>query len=243
MFSIFKKEVNLFLSSLVGYIAVAIFLLGTGLFLWVFNDYSVIEYGYSDLSVFFRMAPYVFLFLIPAITMRTLAEEQQTGTLELLITRPLSNWQIILGKYLACLFLVALAILPTLIYYLSVYELGFPKGNLDKGASWGAYLGLFFLGSAFCSIGLFTSALTKNQIVAFLLAFFTCAFFFEAFSSIARFDLFFGKTDTIIEAIGINYHYDSLSKGLISSRDLIYFASFSGFFLYLSKVVMERNQQ
>ena len=240
MLSIFFKEINVFLSSLIGYLAIGVFLLVTGLFLWVFPDYSVIGYGFSSLEGFFRMAPYVFLFLIPAITMRMFAEEIQSGTIELLHTRPLSDWQIILGKYLACVALIALAILPTLVYYYSVHELGSPRGNLDQGATWGSYLGLLLLGSVFAAIGLFASSITSNQIVAFLLAFFFCAFFYEAFSSLARLEVFFGRRDAFVEALGINYHYASISRGLVDSRDLLYFGSIIGAFLFATKTALLR---
>lgn len=242
MISIFKKEVNLFLSSLIGYIAIGIFLIATGLFLWVFPDYSVITYGFSDLGAFFGMAPYVFLFLIPAITMRTFAEETQTGTMELLFTRPLSDWEIILGKYFACVFLVLLSILPTFIYYYSISELGMPKGNLDVGATWGSYLGLFGLGAVFVSIGLFCSSLTNNQIIAFLLGLFLCGFFYDAFASIARLPIFYGSSDAIVEALGINYHYASISRGLVDSRDVIYFVTMIIAFLACTKFVIEKRK-
>jgi ABC-2 type transport system permease protein len=242
MFSIFKKEVNLFLSSLIGYISIAVFLLGTGLFVWFFPDYSIIDYGTATLEPFFRMAPYILLFLIPAITMRTFAEEMQVGTFELLATRPISDWQIILGKYFASIFLLFLAILPTLVYYFSVYELGLPKGNIDSGATFGSYLGLYFLGCVFVAIGIFASALMSNQIVAFIFALFMCAFFFDAFSSIAKMPLFFGNLDAIIEKIGINYHYLSMSRGLVALSDVVYFLSVITIFLASTKTLLERRQ-
>ncbi len=242
MLSIFLKEVNLFLSSLIGYIAIGVFLLGTGLFMWVFPDYSVITYGYASMDTFFRMAPYIFLFLIPAITMRSFAEEIQTGTIELLATRPLSDWQILLGKYLACLFLVIFSILPTLIYYASIYELGDPKGNLDSGAIWGSYIGLFFLGAAFVAIGIFASAITKNQIIAFILGLFLCAFCFDAFSSISQLSIFYGSVDAVVESIGISFHYASISQGLVHSRDLVYFFSLIAVFLFFTKTALERRK-
>lgn len=242
MWSIFKKEVNLFLSSLIGYLAIGIFLLATGLFLWVFPDFSIINYGLSDMGSFFAMAPYVFLFLIPAITMRTLAEETQTGTMELLATRPITDWDIILGKYFAAVFLVILAIIPTLIYYYSVYQLGMPKGNLDVGATWGSYLGLFGLGAVFVAIGLFCSSLTNNQIVAFMLGLFLCGFCYDAFSSLARLPIFYGSTDAVVEQLGINYHYASISRGLVDSRDVVYFITMIIAFLAATKLVLERRK-
>ena len=241
MFSIFKKEVNLFLSSLIGYIAIGVFLLGTGLFFWVFPDYSVINYGFCSMDSFFRMAPYVFLFLIPAITMRTFAEEAKNGTMELLETRPISAWEIILGKYFACLFLVILSMLPTLIYYFSVYELGMPKGNIDVGTTWGSYIGLFGLGAVFVAIGIFCSSITSDQIIAFMVALFLCGFLYDAFSSIARLDVFYAKADTFVESLGINYHYASVSRGLVDSRDVLYFVSMIIGFLSLTKFTLEKR--
>lgn len=239
---IFIKEINLFLSSLIGYLAIGVFLLATGLFMWVFPDYSVINYGFSSLDSFFRMSPYIFLFLIPAITMRTFSEEIQTGTFELLSTKPLKEWDIILGKYFASLALVLLAILPTFVYFYSVYSLGMPRGNLDLGATWGSYFGLFCLGATFVAIGLFCSSITSNQIVAFILSLFLCGFFYDAFSSLSRLDMFYGSLDTTIESIGINYHYASVSRGLIDSRDLIYFISLIGFFLSCTQFVLTKRK-
>jgi ABC-2 type transport system permease protein len=242
MLSIFKKEVNLFLSSLIGYIAIGVFLIATALFLWVFPDYSVINYGFSTLESFFRMAPYIFLFLIPAITMRTFAEEIQTGTIELLATRPINDWEIILGKYFAAVFLVALAILPTFIYYYSISQLGMPKGNLDVGATWGSYLGPFALGSVFVAIGLFCSSMTSNQIIAFISALFLCGFCYDAFSSLSRLQVFYGTSDALVESLGINYHYASISRGLIDSRDVIYFLTVIAGFLAMTKFALEKRK-
>jgi len=242
MISIFKKEINLFLSSLIGYIAIGVFLIATALFLWVFPDYSVINYGFSSMESFFRMAPYIFLFLIPAITMRTFAEEMQSGTIELLATRPINDWEIILGKYFASLTLVLLAILPTFIYYYSIYELGMPKGNLDVGATWGSYLGLVGLGAVFVAIGMFCSSLTKNQIIAFIAALFLCGFCYDAFASLSRLPVFYGRMDAMVESLGINYHYASISRGLVDSRDVIYFLSVIMGFLAMTKFSLERRK-
>ncbi len=242
MLSIFKKEVNIFLSSLIGYIAIGVFLIATSLFMWIFPDYSVINYGFSTLDSFFRMAPYIFLFLIPAITMRTFAEEIQTGTIELLATRPINDWEIILGKYLAAVFLVTLSILPTLVYFYSVYQLGMPKGNLDLGSTWGAYLGLFSLGAVFVAIGMFCSSMTSNQIIAFITALFLCGFCYDAFASLSRLPVFYGNFDSLIESFGINYHYASISRGLIDSRDVVYFVSMITAFLSLTKFALEKRK-
>jgi ABC-2 type transport system permease protein len=163
MFPILRKEINSFLSSLVAYIIMALFLTGMGLFIWVFPDYNVLDYGYADLSTLFNMAPYIFMFLIPAVTMRSFAEEKKGGTLELLLTRPLTDWDIILGKYLACFLLILFTLLPTLIYYVSVYLLGNPEGNIDSAGVFGSYVGLLLLAAVFTAIGIFASSISENQ--------------------------------------------------------------------------------
>lgn len=231
MFSIFRKEINAFFSSLVGYIVVGIFLVAMGLWMWVFPASSILEGGYATLDTLFAMAPMIFLFLIPAVTMRSFAEEKQSGTIELLVTRPLSDWQIVGGKFLACLVLVGFALLPTLLYYITVYQLGETKGNLDSGGIFGSYIGLMFLAGAFVSIGVFASSLTNNQIVAFVLATFLCFFVDLAFDALSRLPVFFGKTDDIVQAIGIQYHYESMSRGVLDTRDIIYFLSVIAVFL------------
>ncbi len=241
MYSIFKKEINTFFSSLIGYIVVGVFLVIMGLMMWVFPDYSILSYNFATLDQLFSMAPIIFTFLIPAITMRSFAEEQHSGTIELLATRPLRDGQIVLGKYLACLALVIFALLPTLLYYYSVYQLGSPKGNLDSGAIMGSYLGLVFLGGAFVAIGLFASSLTNNQIVAFILATFLCFFFYWGFFFLSKLPVFVGKVDDVVQMIGIDYHYNSISRGVIDSRDLIYFFSFIGFFLFATQLALGKR--
>ena len=231
MFSIFRKEINSFFSSLIGYIVVGVFLVLMGLVMWVFPDYSVLDGNYANLDTLFSIAPLIFLFLIPAVTMRTFAEEKQSGTIELLVTRPISDWQIVGGKFLACLVLVAFALLPTLLYYLTVHRLGAPVGNLDSGGILGSYIGLLFLAAAFVAIGVFASSLTNNQIIAFMLAIFLCFFFYLAFDFLSRLPIFFGKTDDVVQAIGIQYHYDSMSRGVLDSRDVVYFGSLIALFL------------
>ena len=242
MLSIFRKEINLFFSSLIGYIVIGVFLVVLGLFLFVFPDTSLLNYGFATLDQLFSMAPNIFVFLIPAITMRTFAEEQQNGTIELLITRPISDWQIIFGKYLASLALVVFALLPTLIYYYTVYELGAPRGNLDSGGIMGSYFGLLFLAAGFVAIGIFASSITRNQIVAFLAATALCFWFFWGFDYLSRLPVFVGQGDDIVQMMGMLYHYDSLSRGVLDSRDLIYFLSISGFFLFLSMLALERRK-
>jgi ABC-2 type transport system permease protein len=244
MFSVFKKEVTSFFSSLIGYVAIIVFLLATGLFLWVFpgDDYNILNYGYATLEGLFDLAPWVFMFLIPAITMRSFSEEIKSGTLEILTTRPLSEVQIILGKYFAAMFLVAFSLIPTVVYYITVYELGITKGNIDSGVVVGSYLGLLLLAGSFAAIGIFASSLTSNQIVAFMLAVFLCFFCYFAFVSLSQLGLFVGKIDNIIQSIGINAHYLSIRRGVIDTRDVIYFLSFISIFILLTKTSLESRK-
>lgn len=237
MLSILNKEISSFFSSLVAYFTMAIFLLVTGLFLWVFPDSSILDYGYAGLDSFFNIAPYLFMFLIPAITMRSFAEERKDGTFELLATRPISDWHIVLGKFLACLLIVVLTLIPTLIYYFSVYQLGITKGNIDTGAVTGSYIGLILLGGAFTSIGLFTSSLGKNQIIAFTLAVFLCFFAFSGFDSISLL-ISLQSIDNFLTSLGISQHFQSISRGVLDTRDLVYFLSFTGVFLLFTKTVL-----
>ena len=237
MLSILNKEISGFFSSLVAYITIAVFLLVTGLFLWVFPDSSILEYGYAGLDSFFNIAPYVFMFLIPAITMRSLAEERKDGTFELLATRPITDWQIVFGKFLASLTIVVLTLLPTLIYYVSVYQLGITKGNIDSGAVIGSYIGLILLGGAFTSIGLFASSLGKNQIIAFTVSVFLCFFTFSGFDSLSQIISLQG-IGAFLTGLGINQHYQSISRGVLDTRDLIYFLTFSTLFLLLTKTIL-----
>ncbi len=242
MLSLLLKEIKSFLSSLIGYIAMAVFLVLTGLFLWVFpGDFNVLDLGFAELEPFFTLAPWVFMFLIPAITMRTFSEEMRTGTIELLYTRPLSDMQIILAKTLAGVFLVILALLPTLVYVYSLYVLGNPRGNLDMGGVWGSYLGLLFLASAFVSIGVFASSITQNQVVAFIIAVFLCFFVFIGFESISSFAVM-GPLDSVVQQLGILEHYRSMSRGVIDSRDVVYFAALFIVFLLFTKTVLQSRK-
>ncbi|MBK6566267.1 MAG: gliding motility-associated ABC transporter permease subunit GldF [Saprospiraceae bacterium] len=242
MISIFYKEVHAFLSSLIGYIVVAVFLISVGIFMWVFSDTSVLEYRFATMDQLFSIGPLVFLFLIPAITMRTFAEEKNKGTIEFLFTKPLKTSEIIIGKYLANVMLVAFSLIPTLVYYFSVYQLGSPKGNLDTGAIIGSYIGLFFLGASFVAIGMFASVITNNQIVAFIAGAFFCFFFHWAFMYVSKLPVFMSKLDLVIQKIGINYHYSSISKGIIDSRDILYFLSLIFIFLLLTYTQLERKK-
>jgi len=233
------KEINAFLSSLIGYVVMVVFLLLSGLFLWVFEgDTNVLASGYSDLSSFFYIAPWVFLFLIPAITMRSFAEEKKTSTLELLLTKPLSLNQLILGKFFAGFILVIITLIPTLVYVISIWLLGNPVGNIDMGGTWGSYIGLLLLSASFLAIGIFSSSITSNQIVAFILATFLSFFFFIGFESIGSFKLF-GSFDSMLINIGINAHYLSLSRGVIDSRDLVYFITLILVFFLSTKLVIK----
>jgi ABC-2 type transport system permease protein len=235
--TILQKEISVFFSSLVAYITIGVFLLVMGLFLWVFPESSILDYGYASLDSLFSTVPYIFIFLIPAISMRSIAEEKKEGTFELLATRPITDWQIVLGKFFACLAIVLLTLLPTIIYYISVYQLGASVGNIDTGAIIGSYIGLALLGAAFTAIGIFASSISKNQIIAFIVAVFLCFFAFSGFDSVSRIISFQGF-DTFLTGLGINEHYQSISRGVLDTRDLVYFLSFIALFLVLSKTIL-----
>jgi len=236
MFTLYIKEINSFLNSLIGYIVITVFLLVNGLFLWVFQfDFNILDNGYANLDGLFMLAPFVFLFLIPAITMRSFADEKKSGTIELLLTKPLTDFQIIFAKYFAGLSLVVFSLLPTLIYYVSVYRLGATIVYLDSGCIWASYIGLIFLGAAFVAIGIFCSSVTETQIVAFLLSLFICWFTYMGFEFIYSLE-FLGKIDLFIKSLGISDHYASISRGVIDSRDVLYFISISAFFIILTKL-------
>lgn len=234
------KEIRGFLGSLIGFIVVAVFLLITGLFLWVFPD-NILDLGYADLAPLFFIAPWVFLFLVPAVTMRSFSEEKRSGTLELLLTKPLTELQIVVAKYGAAVVLVLLAVLPTLLYVYTLGELSVPKGNIDTGGTWGSYLGLVFLGACFAAIGLFASALTDSQIVAFLIAVFLSFITFIGFDLLASFDLL-GGLEGPIKAIGIQAHYESISRGVVDLRDVLYFLGVIVVFLLLTRVSLQSRK-
>jgi len=242
MYALFKKEINGFLNSLIGYIVIIVFLVVIGLFLWVVPlQFNILDFGYASIDGLFILAPFVFLFLIPAITMRSFADERKSGTLELLMTQPLTDLQVILAKYFAGVVLVIFSLVPTMIYFISVYRLGLPVGNLDMGGMWGSYIGLLFLGSTFVAIGIFASSVSDNQIVSFIIAVFFCAFFYIGFELFYTFILS-GKIGLAIQSIGINAHYSSISRGVIDTRDLIYFISISVFFILLTKISLESRK-
>jgi len=237
MIHILVKEFNGFLNSLIAYIVIGVFLTAIGLLMWVFPETSVLEYGYADMDTLFSLAPYVYIFLIPAITMRSFSEEKRAGTMELLLTRPLTDWDIILGKYLAGFLLIVFSILPTLIYYFSIRLLGDPQGNIDTSGVIGSYIGLILLGGVFCSVGILASSITPNQIVAFIVAAFLCFLLFTGFDSIATINLWASQA-LFIKQLGMLYHYESMGKGLIDSRDVIYFLSVALLFLLLTKIII-----
>jgi ABC-2 type transport system permease protein len=219
------------------YITIGVFLLASGLLLWFFPDTSILEYGYAELTGFFSLAPFLFMFLIPAITMRSFAEERREGTYVLLASRPLTDWQIILAKYFACFVLVLFSLIPTLIYYYSIYKLGMPVGNIDTGAVIGSYLGLVLLGSSFVAIGIFASSITKNQVIAFAVAVFICFIAYSGFDALSKiFSMRY--LETVFLGLSINEHYQSISRGVLDTRDLIYFVTFVLFFLGITKLVI-----
>ena len=237
MYAVFKRELFSFLNSSVAYITIGIFLLACAMLLWFFPETSILDYGYAELNGFFSLAPFLFIFLVPAITMRSFAEERREGTYIILATKPLTNTQIIAAKFLACVVLMLFALLPTLIYYYSIYQLGLPKGNIDSGAVIGSYLGLFLLGNAFTAIGIFASSITKNQVIAFAVAVFLCFFTFSGFESLSQ--LFEMQTlGIILINLGINEHYQSISRGVLDTRDLVYFITFVLLFLGFTQLAI-----
>lgn len=223
MYQIFKKELNSFLNSLIGYIVIGVFLTATGLFTWFFKD-NILDFGYADMNMFFQISPFIFLFLIPVITMRSFSEEVKSGTIELLFTKPLSKWQIVLGKYFTSCFLILISLLPTLLYYYSVYQLGNPQGNIDSAAVFSSYLGLLLLGCVFAAIGTLMSSFTDSQVTAFVLTFVICLILFYGIGQLASLP-FMGDFGYVFNQLGLDYQYSALSKGLIDSRNIVYFLS------------------
>ena len=242
MFALLKKEISGFLGSLIGYIVIGVFLITVGLLLWVFPfNSNILTSGYAGIDPLFVLAPWVFMFLIPAVTMRSFAEEKKTGTIELLLTHPLSDLEIILAKYFACIALVILALIPTLVYYASVSMLGYPPGNIDNGRTWGSYLGLIFLTSGFVAIGIFASSISNNQIVSFIFAILLCFICYSGFAFIGQY-ISSGVVGNFIQSVGINMHYSSMSRGVIDTRDVIYFASISIAFILMTRTSLESRK-
>ncbi len=228
MFTIIKREINSFFSSTIGYLVIAVFLVINGLFLWVFSgSYNILDSGFADLSPYFELAPWVLLFLIPAVCMRAFSDEMKMGTLELLLTKPISLKKIVLGKYLGAVILILIALLPTVLYVFTISELGNPSGNWDVGSTIGSYIGLLFLVFAYTSIGIFSSTLSQNQIVAFIIAVFLCFALYYGFEGFTSFTL-------NISDFGMKAHFDSVARGVLDTRDLIYFLSVTVFFIALT---------
>ncbi len=236
MLTIIKREINSFFSSTIGYLVIAVFLVINGLFLWVFSgNYNILDSGFADLSPYFELAPWVLLFLIPAVCMRAFSDEMKMGTLELLLTKPVSLKQIVLGKYFGAVILISIALVPTILYVFTISELGNPPGNWDVGSTMGSYIGLLFLVLAYTSIGIFSSTLSQNQIVAFIIAVFLCFalyYGFEGFTS-STFD---------ISNLGMKAHFDSIARGVLDTRDLIYFLSVTVFFIALTIFKLKQQQ-
>jgi ABC-2 type transport system permease protein len=242
MYTLFRKEISGFFSSLTGYIVIIVFLIINGLFIWTFPGVNnVLDSGYASLDSLFSIAPWVFLFLAPAVTMRMFSDEKKSGTIELLLTRPLSDFQIIFAKFFAALSLVLFSLLPTLIYFYTVYKLGNPMGNIDTGGTWGSYIGLFFLASIYVSIGVFSSSVTDNQIIAFILGMLLCFGVYIGFDYLSEIGAFKSINSFVIN-LGINEHYKSMSRGVIDSRDMIYFISVIAFFLIITKTKLQSRK-
>ncbi|MEO6550614.1 MAG: ABC transporter permease subunit [Ferruginibacter sp.] len=233
MWSICKKELRQFFSNLSAYIAIILFLLVNGLFLFVLKDSNLFDFGYATLDTFFGLVPWVLIFLVPALTMRSLSEEFKTGTFEILLTRPLTKWQIVSGKYLSVLMVLIFVIVPTFIYVFTISQLS-AGGGIDTGGIAGSYTGLFLLASVFAAIGLCCSSFTNNAVVAFLVSAFSCLVLYFGFNAVSKLTAFQGKADYFIEMIGIDFHYRSVSRGLLDSRDLVYFASLVMLFLFIT---------
>ena len=232
MKAILFREIKSFFGSPIGYLVIAIFLLLNGLFLWVFEgDYNILKSGFADLSPFFTLAPWILIFLIPAVTMRSFSDEMKQGTLELLFTKPLSIWQIVNGKFLGSMVLIVIAIIPTFIYVKVISSLGMPEGNIDMGSTMGSYFGLLFLIASYCAIGIFTSTLSNNQIVGFILSVFLCFLFYFGFEGLAT---TIPSLENFISKLGMDNHFNSMSRGVLDTRDILYFVSLTILFLSLT---------
>lgn len=242
MISILKKEINEFLDSLIAYVVIGIFLTGIGLLIWVFPETNVLDYGYASMETLFALGPYVFMFLIPAITMKSFAEEKRNGTIELLCTLPFRDIEIVLGKFFAGFLLVVFSVLPTLVYYFTLSYLGNPVGNIDTAGIIGSYIGLILLGGVFTAVGILSSALTGNQIVSFILAAFLCFVLYAGIDSVASINIW-TNTSYFIRQLGILAHYEMLSKGLIDFTDVVYFLTMIVLVIYLTRVVLNLQKR
>ena len=234
MLSIAKKELHQFFSSLTGYISIILFLLVNAIYLFILKDSNIFDFGYATLINFFELAPWIFIFLIPALSMRSFSDEFKTGTFETLQTRPLTNWQIVLGKYGAIVIVILISLLPTLLYVITIHSLS-ATGDIDSGGITGSYIGLFFLASVFAAISIWCSSLTSNAVIAFLLSAFACLILYFGFSAISKLPVFTGNADYYIEMLGIDFHYQSISRGVVDTRDIIYFFSIIFLFLFATQ--------
>jgi ABC-2 type transport system permease protein len=239
MWPICKKELRQFFSSLTGYIAIIVFLLVNGLVLFVFRN-NILEYGYATLDQFFSFAPWILLFLISAITMRSFSDEFKSGTFEILQTRPVSSWQVVNGKFWGSFIVAVIALVPTLVYYFTVNSLASGSG-IDSGAAAGSYLGLALLTAVFTAIGICVSSFTTNSVVAFIVSLIACILFYYGFTAISQLPVFENGADYYIEMLGINFHYQSISRGVVDTRDLVYFLSLVIFFLLLTRQNLRRR--
>ena len=232
MKALLLREIKSFFGSPIGYLVIAIFLLLNGLFLWVFEgDFNILNSGFADLSPFFTISPWILIFLIPAVTMRSFSDEKKQGTIELLFTKPLSVWEIVNGKFFGAFTLIVLALVPTIVYVLVISYFGNPEGNIDMGSTIGSYFGLLFLVAGYTAIGIFTSTLSDNQIVAFIVSVFLCFVFYFGFEGIAN---YVGGFKGLVAGLGMDYHFKSISRGVIDTRDIIYFLSITVLFLSLT---------
>ena len=234
MLSIAKKELHQFFSSLTGYISIILFLLVNAIYLFILKDSNIFDFGYATLINFFELAPWIFIFLIPALSMRSFSDEFKTGTFETLQTRPLTNWQIVLGKYGAIVIVILISLLPTLLYVITIHSLS-ATGDIDSGGITGSYIGLFFLASVFAAISIWCSSLTSNAVIAFLLSAFACLILYFGFSAISKLPVFTGNADYYIEMLSIDFHYQSISRGVVDTRDIIYFFSIIFLFLFATQ--------
>lgn len=241
MLAIFKKEINQFFSSVTGYVAIILFLLANGLLLFVFPETSLLDTGYANLDPLFNLAPFIYLLLIPAITMRCFADEFKSGTMELLSTKPVTGWQIVMGKFWGSMVIVLISLLPTIVYYFAIQQLSVDTQQPDTGGIIGSYIGLLLLGASFTATGIWSSSLTNNAMIAFLIAIFTCFILYNGFDAISKVPAFTGGADYYLQMAGIKFHYASVSRGVIDSRDIVYFISIIGLMLYLTKLSLQRK--
>lgn len=240
MLAILKKEINTFFASPIGYLVIAVFLVLNGLFLWLFKgEFNILDSGFADMSAFFLLAPWILIFLIPAVTMRSFADEKKQGTLELLLTKPISSLQIVLGKYFGAFILVVIALVPTLLYVYTISSLESQEGSLDVGSLMGSYIGLLFLVASYTAIGVFASSLSDNQIVAFIIAVFLCFFFYFGFEGLSNYKLF--GDGLYLEQLSMEYHFKSVSRGVLDTRDLLYFVSVTAFFILLTQLNLHKK--